>query len=174
MENVTFSEVKRVHGLLRFLWPVQSLAQVKAIALIYAAVLPLIALVVYLYGDPPSAIWWSLVGFALGGSGSLFMNLPGALELTTRSEARHYIDELSGLLRRLGYAEDERSGCCLHFAGRTAPWMRWFPYFLWWKQEIGIDLSARDHTITLQGPKSILNIVKHRGERDALGGAHDA
>lgn len=172
MQNITFSEVKRAHSLLRFMWPIQSGVQLKTIALTYAVVWTLIALVAYLYGDSPIAIWWVLIGFALSGSGSLFTNLPGTLELTTRDEPFHNLAELSDLLRRLGYAEDERSGCRLRFAGRTAPGMRWFPRSLWWKKELGIDFSVQDRTIMARGPKSVLDRVRHRGERDQLDARH--
>lgn len=174
MKNVTFSEVKRAHGLVRYLWPVQSFTQVKAMALVYAVALPSIAFVFYLHGDAPNEIWWALLGPSLGGTGILFMRLPATLVLTTRGEALHYVGEVADLLRRLGYAEGERRGSNLHFAPRTYHWMNRFPLSLWRWKESDIDLSVRDHSITLRGPKSTLNIVKHRGERDGLGDLHHA
>jgi hypothetical protein len=169
MENVTFSEVKRAHGLLRFLWPVQSWGQAKAMALVYAVGLPVMAYVVYL--NDADAMWWTLIGGALGGTGGLFIHLPATLELTTRSEARYYIADVSDMLRRLNYADGERCGSNLNFTQRRLSWMRWLPRYLSWK-ETDIDLFAQDHTITLRGPKFMLNIVKHRGERDVLRSAY--
>lgn len=168
MENVTFSEVKRAHGLLRFLWPIQSLPQVKTAALIYAVVLPLIALVVWMSGDHDS-LWGTLICAAIGGTGSFFLHLPATLELTTRGEARHFVGDVSDLLHKCGYAEDERRGGNLHFAGRRQ-WPRWISRYFRWK-ETEIDLSVHEHTITLRGPKLMLNIVKRRGERGTIQGA---
>lgn len=173
MENVMFSEVKRAHSLLRFLWPVQSLGQVKTAALIYSFGLPLVALVVWLVGSHDD-LAVALIGAALGGTGSFFIHLPATLELKTRGDARHFLGEVSNLLKKYGYCDGERRGPNLHFVGR---WPRWWPhwvprYFRWKEGEI--DLSVHDHTITLRGPKYMLNIVKYRGERDVLGGAHDA
>lgn len=164
MENVMFSKVKRAHSLLRFVWPVQSLGQVKTAALIYAFALPLVVIVVSLFGDH-DLLWGTLIGSVLGGTGSFFLHLPATLELTTRGEARHFVGEVSGLLKKYGYLDGEWRGSNLHFVGRWPRWWpRWVPHYFRWK-EGEIDLSAHDHTITLRGPKYMLAIVKRRGER---------
>jgi hypothetical protein len=167
MKNVMFSEVKRAHSLLRFLWPVQSLAQVKTAALIYAFGLPLMALVVWLID--PDYLWVTLTGASVGGTGSFFLHLPATLELTTRGEARHFVGEVSDLLHQCNYAEAERCGSNLHFAD-LRQWPSWIPRYFRWK-ETEIDLAVHEHTITLRGPKLMLGIVKRRGERGTLQGA---
>jgi hypothetical protein len=169
MRNIDFSKVKRAHGFLRYLWPVQSWDQIKLMALLYAVGLPVVALVVYL--NDVTAMAWAVIGAALGGTLPLYMALPATLELTTqRGEARHHVAELATLLRRLGYADGERRGPNLHFASRPSWFRRWLPRFVWWK-EIDIALSVQERTITLRGPTFILNIVKRHGERGTLQGA---
>lgn len=165
MQHMIFSEVKRAHGLLRFLWPVQSWGQVKTMALIYAIGLPLMAIVVCL--NDADALWGTLVCGVLGSTWALYIHLPATLEVRTRSDARHCVGEVSDILRCLNYAEGERCGQNLHFTPHKRRWMHKFPSYLSWK-ETELDLSAHGRTITLRGPKFVLNIVKRRGERGTV------
>jgi hypothetical protein len=148
MRHLTFSKVKRAHGLLQFLWPVQSWCQAKIMAATYAVGLPLMALALNQV-DAREPTWDTILASALCGTWALFLYLPATLEVTTRGEARHFIGEVSELLQRYGY---ERCGHSLHFAGRVP---RWLPSWLRWLRcpDTELDLSAQGHVIVLHGPR---------------------
>jgi hypothetical protein len=160
MKHLTFSQVKRAHGLLRFLWPVQSWGQAKTMTLIYAVGLPSMALALHLL-DPEEPTWGAMLACVVGGTWALFIHLPGTLEVTTRGEARHFVGEVSDLLRRYGYCGEPCGQHCVRFTGRVSPRLHWLPNWLRWK-ETEIDLAAQDHVIVLRGPKFVLRHLRQR------------
>lgn len=170
MKHMTFSKVKRAHGLLLFLWPVQSWGQAKTMALVYAVGLPLLALLLH-HLDAQEPTWIAMLCGALGATWGLYIHLPATLEVTTRGEARHFVSEVSDLLRRYGYHGEQCGQNRLHFTGRSQRRLRWLPSFLRWK-ETEIDVSTQDHVIVLRGPKFVLDSLRRRWELEAVGPNH--
>lgn len=164
MENLTFSTLKRAHGLLRFLWPVQSWRQARMMAAAYAVALPTLAILVHL-DDPREPTWDTLLVGALCGTVALFMHLPATLEVTTRADARHFVGDVSDLLSLYGY---ERCGNTLHFVAR---WPRWLPDWLRWLRcpESDVDLCAQGQMIVLRGPRFVLRHLRRRWELAVVG-----
>lgn len=164
MKHLTFSEVKRAHSLLRYLWPVQSWGQAGFMAAVYALGLPVLAFALHRQ-DAREPTWGTMLAAALSATGGLYLRLPATFEVTTSGDARHLVAEVSYLLSLYGY---ERCGRLLHFAGR---WPRWLPDWLRWT-ETEIDLSVHDQRIVLHGPKSVLRVLRRRWDLDAVGPHH--
>lgn len=164
MKHVTFSNVKRAHGLLRFLWPFQSWRQARVMAAAYAVGLPAFALMIHLQ-DAREPTWDTLLAATLCGTFGLLIHLPATLEVTTPGEACHFVGEVADLLSLYGY---ERCGRTLHFVGR---WPRCLPNWLRWLRcaESEIDLSAQGHLIVLRGPKFVLRHLRRRWELAVVG-----
>ena len=159
MKNVTCSEVERTHSVLRFLCPIQSWSQFLSVVVTYVLGLSVVALVIHLL-DPSEPLAYIMVCASLGGSWALFAALPARIELTTSTEARHFVKSVQEKIMASGYREVKAIPGGMHFRSKLPRWLRW--------AENEVNLVAHDHAIELSGPAVALRLLKRIFERSDI------
>jgi hypothetical protein len=155
LPSVTISQVKRTHGWQRYFWPFQSRRALLHILAALATALPIVGGIVYLLdsravfnsliGGPFLALYWTVYAF-----------LPARVTLATRSEARYFVTDLQAMLTKLGYVAGERPMMpgSLHYHAKCSRFWRW--------DEQDIELLVHEHELVLNGPVTVLRLLRAR------------
>lgn len=147
------SPVEHTHPWWGYLWPFRTRKTlVWTLCLLTGGSLASTA-VVLLWLDP-GALPWGLIGGLIGGmSMGPYRVLPAKLTITTRSEARDHVKNITQLMLRRGYVVDKPSGEAGHVQYCPKSRDRW-PWLYWSEQDA--DLRWRDHQIELHGPVNLM------------------
>jgi hypothetical protein len=98
-----FSTIERTHSAWRYLWPFNSRQEQVVILSIFAAVLLLWTIIVWLW-LPHGALPYTLAGATIGGMWlGPYHSLPAIMTITTRSEARHHLADVQKLVLRIAF-----------------------------------------------------------------------
>lgn len=152
------SPVKRTHSVRRYLWPFQTRkCLIWTVCLLAGGCLAWTA-VILLWLDP-GALPWALVGAVTGGMymGPYIM-LPAQMTISSRSDARHHVDDVTRAMLRMGYvvgAATSEPGH-IHYEPKLSSKLRW----LYWSEQ-DIDLRHRDNKIELSGPVSKMERLRY-------------
>jgi hypothetical protein len=116
------SPIERTHSAWIYLWPFQSRQELVLLLRIFAVGLLLMSLVVWLWLDH-GALPYTLVGGMLGGLWlGPYRSLPAKMTITTRSEARHHLDEVQKLVLKIGFVPSGKATQPGHYHyGAEAP-----------------------------------------------------
>jgi hypothetical protein len=155
LNGVTISQVQRTHAWWLYFWPFQSTRALLSTLVILAVGLSIMGGFFYLMA--PHALRGGLIASTVGSLlWGLYPLLPARLTLATRSEARHFTADLQARLLRFGYvASDQppRPGR-FHYRSKMSRFWRW--------DEQDIELLVHDHELVLNGPVTILHLLRAR------------
>jgi hypothetical protein len=156
------SPIRPLHSRASLLFPVQSVGQAISLALIFAGVAALAFGAVSLTEGHASP--WMVLPTLAGGLPSLYFALPGAFEVRTRAEARHWLPDIEEILRFLGYRIQtvERPGQAWRYRLNHPRWLRWR------ENEIELRLTG-ERQIDIRGPKMALRLLRKHLVRKAGG-----
>lgn len=153
--GVTISQVKRTHGVLMYFWPFQSRRELLHSIALLAVCLPIIGSIIYLLD--PAALESVLIGAVVGSfCCGVYPLLPARLTLATRSEARHFTNELEARLVKLGYVTSDRPPRVgrFHYRSKRSRLWRW--------DEQDIEMLVEGHELVLNGPVAVLSQLRAR------------
>lgn len=160
MKAVTISPIRRTHSVFRYFLPFQSQRQVVTMAIILVVGLPFFGFLLYRF-DPDANLVVSLLGGVVGAvSFSLSPMLPAHMQLTTRSEARHFVQALGEHIISLGYVELRSTPTSKRYRSKHPRWLRWD------EQEVEIVVSG--NAIDVNGPVLSLRLLAWLVERKGL------
>jgi hypothetical protein len=152
--GVTISQVKRTHAWWRYFQPFQSMRQLLYMGAVLAVGLALVGW--FFYRMAPDLLRGGLIAGSFGGLLWLYPLLPARLTLATRSEARHHLADLQARLVKFGYvasAQPQVAGR-FHYRCKMPRWLCW--------DEQDIELLVHDHELVLNGPVTILRLLRAR------------
>jgi hypothetical protein len=142
------SPVERTHAWWLYLWPFQS-RQERVLSLrIFAAVLLLWTLIIWLWFDH-GALPYTLAGALIGGVWlGPYRGLPAKMNITTRSEARHHLDDVQKLVRKIGFVPSgqETQPGHYHYVAKAPDHPLLRPLYV---EGQTFDLRVGEHTIEL-------------------------
>lgn len=160
MKAVTISPIRRTHSVFRYFLPFQSQRQVVTMAIILVVGLPFFGLLLYRF-DHDANLVVSLLGGVIGAvSFSLYPMLPAHMQLTTRSEARHFVQALGEHIISLGYVELRSTPTSKRYRSKHPRWLRW--------DEQDMEIAVRAHVIEVNGPILFLKMLARILERSDL------
>lgn len=155
----TLSPIQRTHAWWLYIWPFQSRRMLLITAVLLSAG-SLLMTTILLWLDP-GPLPYALAGCIIGGVYfGPYRALPAQMTITTRSDARHFVQDVKELVLSAGYiisdraTEAGRTHYCNKLRDKLGGWLSW--------DESDIDLWLGPNEIELRGPIAAMEWLQAR------------